>query len=228
MILQYLPSLTHIAVCDADSELVQSLALFCPRLTALCLEGSNINDDIVVHLCSMRRLQSLSLGECPGLSPFSFAELLRNLPDLRSLGKVSPNIIYKYFWAIWRLLSLGGQNLCSLLNFSHFSYIDCIEPSCCTLRLLKKTRVLQSVKKTRVLQSVGRRIFPMCPCCCLCWWGDPCVLWSVSWSHTKWKLKTNLLCLLQSVYFLGVRGVDFVYAACCWLLSTVTGWLLLL
>jgi hypothetical protein len=97
MILQYLPSLTHVAVCDADSELVQSLALFCPRLTALCLEGSNINDDIVVHLCSMRRLQSLNLGECPGLSPFSFAELLRNLPDLRSLGKVSPNIIYKYF-----------------------------------------------------------------------------------------------------------------------------------
>ena len=86
--MQYLPNLTHVAIADVDPELVQCLALFCPRLTLLSLDSYEINDDIVVHLCSMKRLRSLSLGDGPGLlSPFGFAELLRNLPDLRSLGK---------------------------------------------------------------------------------------------------------------------------------------------
>jgi hypothetical protein len=87
--LQYLPNLTRITLSDVEPELIHCLALFCPRLTVLNLDSSDINDDIVVHLCSMKRLQSLSLGDNPGLSPFGFAELLRSLTDLRNLGEKS-------------------------------------------------------------------------------------------------------------------------------------------
>ena len=93
MLLQYLPNLTQLSACDVDPEVVQCLALFCPRLTGLTIHGSDINDDIVVHLCALRRLRSLSLGGDGGpgtLSPFGFAELLRNLPELRSLGMRRP------------------------------------------------------------------------------------------------------------------------------------------
>jgi hypothetical protein len=91
LILQYLPNLSRIILAEVEPELVHCLALFCPRLTVLRLDCSEINDDIVVHLCSMKRLQSLSLGDSPGLSPFGFAELLRNLTDLRDLGKRKSN-----------------------------------------------------------------------------------------------------------------------------------------
>jgi hypothetical protein len=93
LLLQYLPNLMHLAICDADLELIQCLALFCPRLSVLSLENSDINDDIVAHLCSLKRLRSLSLGDGPGLSPFGFAELLRSLPDLRNIGR----LLWRYF-----------------------------------------------------------------------------------------------------------------------------------
>jgi len=93
LLLQYLPNLMHLAICDADPELIQCLALFCPRLSVLSLENSDINDDIVAHLCSLKRLRSLSLGDSPGLSPFGFAELLRSLPDLRNIG----SLLWRYF-----------------------------------------------------------------------------------------------------------------------------------
>ena len=85
--LQFLPNLTTIYISDVDEETIHSLSVFCPNLLSLTIKDSNLSDQIVSFIACMKKLKSLSFeGECQP-SPCGYAELLRNLPDLRNLGQ---------------------------------------------------------------------------------------------------------------------------------------------
>ena len=96
----FLPHLRHLAVTDISPDWLHSLALFCPRLSSLTVAQSELSDEALSHLTSLHSLhkikftqvikQTLHVPPIPQVSsitPFGYAELLRGLPELRSLGR---------------------------------------------------------------------------------------------------------------------------------------------
>lgn len=54
-----------------------------PKLTSLCLRGNVINDRVVARLCEMKRLKSLVLTQCSGLTNEQLTLLKEKLPGCK-------------------------------------------------------------------------------------------------------------------------------------------------
>lgn len=86
-VFQFLPELKKLCLQDADSEIIYSVSLFCSSLTTLIIHHTDINDEIISYISSLKQLKTFNVEGDSIISPYGFAELLRTLPDLRNLGK---------------------------------------------------------------------------------------------------------------------------------------------
>ena len=82
---QLLPNLSRVSLTGLSAAALQSLCLFSTNLSSLELINTDVNDDGIASICRLKKLEHFS-SSCEGghvISPYGFAELLRNLPELR-------------------------------------------------------------------------------------------------------------------------------------------------
>jgi len=87
LVLMFLPKLTSVCLTDVSLAFIRNLAIFCPQLLRLELTKSEVNDESATYISSMKKLEVVQLKETPDIKEIGFAEILRNLPKLKSLGQ---------------------------------------------------------------------------------------------------------------------------------------------
>ena len=107
----FLPNLKSLALTDVDLEIIDNISSFCPQLTSLSLDKSEVrlirlhqtmkvslkvNDEAACRLSKLRKLRILKLQGFKNISSFGYATLLHSLPGLLTIGycdKILPALI---------------------------------------------------------------------------------------------------------------------------------------
>ena len=123
---QFLPNLTSVNLSGIVPEALKSLCMFCPNLLSLTLHNSEINDEIITNICCLKRLEFFSCTGDQSISPYGFAELLRNLPELRNLG--SCDCFGEVLTTLYSKWSLYHRSVGSIPKILALDKIDCRGP----------------------------------------------------------------------------------------------------
>ena len=124
--LQFMLDLTTIQLSDVDEETIHSLSVFCPNLLSITIKDSNLSDQIVTFIACMKKLKSLSFEGEPYPSPCGYAELLRNLSDLRNLGQC--NCFGEVLSTLYSNWSIYNRSVGGIPGILKLESVDCNGP----------------------------------------------------------------------------------------------------
>lgn len=86
-LLKYLPNLTRIQVSSVGEKFFEAIGTFCPNLKELKVQSSSITDLATFWVSKCSQLECIELFDNFAVTPIGFAQLLRALANLRSLGR---------------------------------------------------------------------------------------------------------------------------------------------
>ncbi|TRY67081.1 hypothetical protein TCAL_03741 [Tigriopus californicus] len=85
--LKCMPNLTRIQVSSVGEKFFEVIGTFCPNLKELKVQSSSITDLVTFWVSKCSQLECIELFDNFAVTPIGFAQLLRALANLRSLGR---------------------------------------------------------------------------------------------------------------------------------------------
>jgi len=126
MELQFVPRLKSVTLSSIDPVVFHSLSMFCPDVEVLTIHDTNIDDECVGWIISMKKLHSINFDGKSEVSPYSFAELLRNIHGLKHLGKC--NCFGEVLTTMYSKWSLYHRSVGSMPHVLSIESVDCKGP----------------------------------------------------------------------------------------------------